>query len=54
MLDKTIKIPKLIGSSNYELWAIRIKAVLTTKEPFSFQTRAVLDLGYLLLDLGYL
>ena len=38
--DRAIKILKLIGSSNYELWAIRIKAALIAKDLGSFLTRA--------------
>ena len=37
--DGAIKIPKLIGVANYELWAIRIKAVLTAKDISAFLTR---------------
>ena len=37
--DGAIKIPKLIGASNYELWAIRIKAALTAKDLSGFFTR---------------
>ena len=38
--DGAIKIPKLIGAANYELWAIRIKAALTAKDISAFLTRA--------------
>ena len=40
MSDETIRVPKLIGLTNYELWAIRVKAALTARELFSFQTRS--------------
>ena len=41
MLEEgAIKVPKLLGSSNYELWAIRIKAALTAKDLSRFFTRA--------------
>ncbi len=38
--DGAIKIPKLIGAANYELWAIRIKAALIAKDIGGFLTRA--------------
>ena len=38
--DGAIKILKLIGASNYELWAIRIKAALIAKDLFDFNTRS--------------
>ena len=38
--DGAIKILKLISASNYELWAIRIKAALITKDLFNFYTRS--------------
>ena len=38
--DRAIKLPKLIGSSNYELWAIRIKAALIAKDLGGFLSRA--------------
>lgn len=31
MLDITSKIPKLKGSQNYDIWAIRIEAVIVEK-----------------------
>ena len=34
-----IKIPKLVGASNYKLQAIHIKAALTTKDLFDFYTQ---------------
>ena len=40
MEDGAIKIPKLVGASNYELWAIHIKAALTAKDLFDFYTRS--------------
>ena len=38
--DGAIKIPKLIGAANYELWAIRVKAALIAKDLFDFYTRS--------------
>ena len=38
--EGAIKVPKLLGSSNYELWAIWIKAALTAKDLFGFHSRA--------------
>ena len=41
MLEEgAIKVPKLLGSSNYELQAIQIKVALTAKDLASFLTRA--------------
>ena len=41
MLEEgAIKVPKLISASNYELWAIRIRAALTAKDLSRFLTRA--------------
>ena len=41
MLEEgAIKVLKLLGSSNYKLWAIRIKAALTAKDLFGFHSRA--------------
>ena len=37
--DGAIKVSKLIGSSNYKLWAIRVKAALITKELWGFYSR---------------
>ena len=38
--EGAIKVPKLIGVSNYEIWAIRIKAALIAKDLAGFFTRA--------------
>lgn len=43
-MDETIKLPKLIGASNYELWAIRVKAALTAKRLVSALTTTTTDL----------
>ena len=41
MLEEgAIKVPKLTGSANYELWAIRVKAALIAKDLFDFHTRS--------------
>ena len=41
MLEEgAIKVPKLTSSSNYELWAICVKAALIVKDLFDFGTRA--------------
>ena len=41
MLEEgAIKVPKLLGSSNYKLWAIWIKAALIAKDLFRFHSRA--------------
>ena len=37
--ERAIKVPKLIGSSNYELQAIRIKAALIAKDLYRFLSR---------------
>ena len=39
-LIEMIRLPKLIGLTNYESWAIRVKAALIAKVLFSFQTRS--------------
>ena len=36
--EEAIKVPKLTNSSNYELWAIRVKAALIAKDLFDFGT----------------
>ena len=38
--EGAIKVPKLTGSNNYELWAIRVKAALIAKDLFDFYTRS--------------
>ena len=38
--EGAIKVPKLLGASNYELWAIRIRAALTAKDLSGFLTQA--------------
>ena len=41
MLEEgAMKVLKLLGFSNYELWAIRIKAALTAKDLFRFYSWA--------------
>ena len=37
--DGAIKVSKLISSSNYKLWAIRVKAILIAKELWGFYSR---------------
>lgn len=32
MTDKTIHIPKLKGSENYTMWAIRVRSLLTRED----------------------
>ena len=34
--EEAIKVPKLTSSTNYELWAIHIKAMLIIKDLFNF------------------
>ena len=36
--EEAIKVPKLTSLNNYELWAIRVKAALITKDLFDFYT----------------
>ena len=45
MADTIFKIPKLKGSSNYEIWAIKIEAILIKEGFFRFLSNRNLELN---------